>query len=267
MAKQKQRYSAAQKGAITVGLALTLLDAYGAFQYASKLEGGAVNYLVLAAPLVALAACTLPFFAERAWQEGRHWKAVLLLLAFTPAAGFVVQTALERVATAQDQVRSTRQNANRPVALAREALKAAEKELDDAKADRKAECDDGPGAKCRDKKGEEEKARKRVSDARTTLASAGVEVGADPAATALQAMVPFLTVETVELYRPAVLPVTLLIVGFTLIAYGASQGRDKKPEKVKAKAPRRKAAKTRKAAVQTEAMGNVIPFPRAANEN
>lgn len=259
MAKRNARYSATQKGAILVGVILAGLDALGAFQYAQKLEAGSINYLVLAAPLVAIAACTLPFFAEQAWHEGRKLKAIFLFIAFLPAAWFVGQTALERVAMAQDQARSARQLVNQPVIIARDALAKAEQDLADAKARRETECDDGPGPKCLDKKAEEQKARERADDARQTLASAGVEVEADPAAKALQAMVPFLTVETVERYRPAVLPVTLLVVSFSLIAYGASPRKIEKPKKSKAK--RRKARKPRTTAPKI-ASENVVPFKR-----
>lgn len=260
MAKRTARYSATQKGAILVGVILAGLDALGAFQYAQKLEAGSINYLVLAAPLVAIAACTLPFFAEQAWHEGRKLKAALLLIAFLPAAGFVAQTALERVAAANDQARSARQSANRPVVLAREALAKAETELADAKAKREAECDDGPGPLCRDKKAEEEKARERVATARQASASAGVEVEEEPAAKALQAMLPFLTVEQVARYRPAVLPVTLLVVSFSLIAYGASPRKIETLKKGKAKAKRRKARKPRQAAAKVAKAENVVPF-------
>jgi hypothetical protein len=37
---------------------------YGAFEFAMKLEGGAVTYLVLAAPVIAGAAASIPVLAE-----------------------------------------------------------------------------------------------------------------------------------------------------------------------------------------------------------
>jgi hypothetical protein len=75
--------------------------------------------------------------------------------------------------------------------------------------------------------------------------------------------------KTVELYRPAVLPVTLLIVGFTLIAYGASPRHETKPKKaVGRKVTRRKPRKAQTAATKKATKSeNVVPFARRQMEN
>lgn len=261
MAKTSRRYSGAQKVAIVVGAIIAGLDAYGAFQGALKLENGELNYLVLAAPLIGAMACLLPWLAENARSENKRGAALALWAAFLMTAGYVGVSALERVATVQAQAIAQRQASNRPVTLARAALTKAEDDFKDAADARKVECDDGPGSKCRDKKAIEADARKRVDEARETLGSAGVEVATDPAAESLASMLPMLSPETVAKYRPALLPVTTLVLGFVLISYGASP-RIETPTKKKATKKRRKAHKVPSVRKQ----GNVVPFQIAAND-
>jgi len=79
-------------GAITGGL-----NAYAAFEFGLKLEGGAVSYIALAAPVVALTAGLLPPLAERAWAAGGRVKSLALWCALVPCAAVAFYSAAERV--------------------------------------------------------------------------------------------------------------------------------------------------------------------------
>ena len=76
-------------GALALGLVCSCLGMYGAFEFAMKLEGGAVTYLVLAAPVIAGAAASIPVLAEATWRGGAYLKALLWWAALVPAGAVV----------------------------------------------------------------------------------------------------------------------------------------------------------------------------------
>ena len=61
--------SVVRLGALALGVVCSGLGMYGAFEFALKLEGNAVTYLVLAAPVIAGAAAIIPVLAEATWRE------------------------------------------------------------------------------------------------------------------------------------------------------------------------------------------------------
>lgn len=81
--------------ATLIGIGLAGLGAWGAYEYALRLEGQ-VTYLVIAAPLVALMAALIPPLAERTWRAGHRFLATLWWLALIPAAAMVFLAVAER---------------------------------------------------------------------------------------------------------------------------------------------------------------------------
>jgi hypothetical protein len=63
-------------GALALGVSCAGLGAFGAYEFALRLEGG-VSYLVLAAPLIAVTAALIPPIAEETWRSGHPLKALL----------------------------------------------------------------------------------------------------------------------------------------------------------------------------------------------
>jgi len=74
---------------------------YGAFEFAMKLEGDAVTYITLAAPVIAGAAASIPVLAEATWRERAYLKALLWWAALVPAGAVVCFSAAERVHVAK----------------------------------------------------------------------------------------------------------------------------------------------------------------------
>ena len=74
---------------------------YGAFEFALKLEGNTVTYLVLAAPVIAGAAAIIPVLAEATWRGGAYLKSLLWWLVLVPAGAVVFFSAAERVHVAK----------------------------------------------------------------------------------------------------------------------------------------------------------------------
>src|SRR5262249_30284946 len=67
--------TAVRLGALALGFSCAGLGAFGAYEFAHRLEGG-VTYLVLAAPLIAVSAAFIPPIAELTWRRGHFLKAV-----------------------------------------------------------------------------------------------------------------------------------------------------------------------------------------------
>jgi hypothetical protein len=81
---------------LALGIICTTLGCYGAFQYAYGLEKE-VSYIVLAAPIVAVAAALIPPLAEASYKSGEYLKALLWLLILVPAGATVFYASAERV--------------------------------------------------------------------------------------------------------------------------------------------------------------------------
>jgi len=80
--------------ALTVGAAAAGVGCYAAYEAAAKADGG---YLMIAAPVVALAAAVIPAYAEMALKSRQFVKALALFVVFLPCAATVFYTAAERV--------------------------------------------------------------------------------------------------------------------------------------------------------------------------
>ena len=273
MAQQTARYSPSQGGAMVLGTILMGLDSYGAYESTHKAELG-ISYLTLAAPCIGIAACVLPILIARAWGVGHHLKAAVFFVALAAAGSVVVMAALERTGTAQDRTVTARQSTNQRVSLARAGIATAETALAEARARVVAECTSGRGRRCRAAEQQAEAALQGVSAARAALVQAGVVVAEDPRAKTLATLLPFLSERTIELYAPAVLPLSMLVVGFALLLYGVphhAPERDndnisiREPKTAPQKSRKRSRRKARPSSTKALA-SNVVPF-RAANEN
>ena len=86
--------------ALALGVSCAGLGAFGAFEFAHRLEGE-VTYLVLAAPLIAVTAAVVPPIAEAMWRSGAPLKALLWWAVLVPAAAVVFFSAAERVHVAK----------------------------------------------------------------------------------------------------------------------------------------------------------------------
>jgi hypothetical protein len=104
-----------------IGVAAGCLGAYGAFEYAYSLEHQ-VNYVVLAAVLIAILAASLPYFGERSWRMGMRTKSILLWVGFAICAANVFYGAAERFGIAKAAPAAERQAARDAVPLAETAL-------------------------------------------------------------------------------------------------------------------------------------------------
>lgn len=123
---------------LTLGTIAAGLGCYGAFEHALKLEGGSINYLVLAAPVVGAAAALCAYYAECCWRE-RHWfKAVLWTLVLIPTAATVFYAAAERVHALKAGAHAERIAARSAVTRAELALTEAKAKATQAEADAKA---------------------------------------------------------------------------------------------------------------------------------
>lgn len=117
---------------IGIGATCAGIGCYGAFEQSAATNGG---YLMIAAPVVALASAIVPYFAEQAWAAGHRLKGVLLALVLIPAAATVFYAAAERVHLAKAGAEAER-------ASMRSAVTRSEHGLEDAKASvAKAETD------------------------------------------------------------------------------------------------------------------------------
>jgi hypothetical protein len=83
--------------AFTLGSVAAVIGCFGAYEYALKLEGGQVSYLVVAGPVVAISAALIPGIAEATWRQRQRVKALLWWVVLIPAAAVVFYSAAERV--------------------------------------------------------------------------------------------------------------------------------------------------------------------------
>src|SRR5215813_14005492 len=92
--------TAIRLGALALGVSCAGLGAFGAYEFALRLEGG-VSYVVLAAPLIAVTAALIPPIAEASWRGGHALKALLWWAVLAPAAVVVFFSSSERVYVAK----------------------------------------------------------------------------------------------------------------------------------------------------------------------
>lgn len=161
--------------AFLIGAGLAVLGCYGVYEYALKLEGGQVTYLVIAAPVVALTAAIIPPMAEDQWRRGAVAKSLLLWVALVPVLVVVFYAAAERVHAAKAgqsaevvALKAAATRAEGELQDARNALTKATPAEARANATPEAQC----GPACRTAKQTAQAARERVSQAEQALVRA-----------------------------------------------------------------------------------------------
>jgi hypothetical protein len=244
--------------AIAGGVCLTAIEVYGAVSYLVSQEQP--HYLVAGGAVVTVVAAILPILAGRCWGNGRYVLASLLWLALVPALSVILCAAVERTGGAKDTADRDRQAIALRAELARSAVKDAKTRLDAAEAAVLAETKSG-GCKtiCEGFKEEAKAARKALSEARNTVAQAGV-VPRDPMAARLAAVLP-VSEAGIALYQPLVLPLAISALGLLLITVGAHTPKRRKALKRKGK-PRRRKSKPRARKLPTPLPANVALHPR-----
>ena len=146
--------NAIRPGALVLGIVCSGLGMYGAYEFAFRLEGNSVTYLVLAAPVIAGAAAIMPVFAEATWRQGQPLKSLLWWLALVPAGAVVFVSAAERVHTAKAGAEAERSAHRSAAERARGTLAKTEANVAKARADaNKARGQKQCGPDCRTKLG------------------------------------------------------------------------------------------------------------------
>ena len=163
--------TAIRLGALALGLSCDGLGAFGAYEFALRLEGG-VSYLVLAAPLIAVTAALIPPIAEATWRSGHALKALLWWAVLVPAAAVVFFSAAERVHVAKAGAQAERSALRSAAVRAQATLTKAEAELAKARAEaNKARGQKKCGPDCWTKLAAEATANADVEAARRELLS------------------------------------------------------------------------------------------------
>jgi hypothetical protein len=236
-------------GAVALGLICAGLGCYGAWEFALKLEGGVVTYLVLAAPVVAGAAASIPVLAEATWRERAYLKALLWWAALVPAGAVVFFSAAERVHVAKAGVEAERVALSRAASRAQAALTRVEAELAQAKAEaHSARGQKQCGPVCRTKLAAEASAQADVEAAKQELLSTESKATPD---------------------SPLQAPVWLLPAALDLIAFmaiwtglsGRSPARHRQPAKRRRRTLRRPPRPAERRRVAND--NNIIPFSAA----
>jgi hypothetical protein len=244
--------TAIRLGALALGVSCAGLGAFGAYEFAHKLEGG-VTYLVLAAPLIAVSAAFIPPIAELTWRRGHFLKAALWWTALVPAAAVVFYSAAERVHVAKAGAQAERSALRSAAARAQATLTKAEAELAKARADaNKARGQKQCGPDCRTKLAAEAAATADVNAARREL---------------------LLTEKTATTDSPLQAPTWLLPAALDLVAFmaiwtalsGYRSRQARKPVQVKRRAAAKRKPSAPKA-TDTKARAEALSR-RTANDN
>src|SRR5262245_8341099 len=234
-------------GALALGISCAGLGAFGAYEFTHRLEGE-VTYLVLAAPLIAVAAAFIPPLAETTWRSGHPLKATLWWLVLVPAGAVVFFSAAERVHVAKAGAQAERDAFRGAVSRAQAALTKREAELVKARAEANAaraqkQC----GSSCRTKLATETTAHADVDAAKRELLSAESRATTD---SSLQAPVWLL---------PAALDLVAFMSLWTGLTMGPVRGGRREPGRRRRRDQRRRP----KPAVATPANDNVVTIGTA----
>jgi hypothetical protein len=200
--------------ALTVGAAAAGVGCYASYEASAKADGG---YLMVAAPIVALAAAIIPAFFERAIHDRQLIRAAALFLVWLPCVATVFFTAVERVHFAKAGGEAQRSALHEVVDRAKANLSDANTFLVTATAAaNKVRGLEGKACmrSCLSAKATEQAAKTRVADAEAALAVAESKAVAEA-----------------SMKQPEwLLPLALEVAGMILIAAGFGLG--KKPVSV-----------------------------------
>jgi hypothetical protein len=210
--------------AIALGLALTAYSAWASWTHQGDLIG----------PLAALSAAVLLAFCEYAWRDRRWVHFGLLGLLGLAAAAISGSIVLERISHSQEVRSHTARSANLPRQEAQKALAEAQQALKAAEAEASDACGSGRGPVCKGLEQRETAARQRVAEARSKLVGLGAETVVDPAGGILGAHA-----ETFRLVVLLGLPLWLELAAPVVLAYGFAPAPCKEVPALKQKVRRR----------------------------
>jgi hypothetical protein len=240
--------TAIRLGVLALGVSCAGLGAFGAYEFAHKLEGG-ITYLVLAAPLIAVSAAFIPPIAELTWRRGHFLKAVLWWTALVPAAAVEFFSAAERVHVAKAGAQAERGALRGAASRVQAALTRAEAELAMARGDANKARPKEVWVRLQDQIAAEASAQADVEAARRELFSAESKATTD---SPLQAPTWLL---------PAALDLVAFMSTWTALS-GHRSGQVRKPVRVERRAAAKRKPKRADAKARAEA-----PFRRTANDN
>jgi hypothetical protein len=117
---------------LLLGLMAAGISCYGSFEQGLLMDKGQISYLTLATPLVALGSLLTPYFAECAWKQGHHLKAIIWVFVLVPTTATVFYNSAERVHNAKAGMKAENHAQNLAVARAEKTLNEAKEARDRA---------------------------------------------------------------------------------------------------------------------------------------
>lgn len=167
--------------AMIIAVTLACLGAYGAWEFASRLEGG-ISYVVLSAPVIAAAAALIPAIAETTWRSGARIKSLLWWLVLIPAAATIYFAVAERMHHARAGLEAEQAALAAAAARARALLSTREAEAKAAQAEAdKTRGWSNCGTTCLGKRETAARLTREVAEARRELLAAEKAVHAEAA--------------------------------------------------------------------------------------
>jgi hypothetical protein len=252
MARRTNHIPTTKIAAICLGVGFTAVEVWTNTEFVAQTEGWASSPVATVVAASVGAAVALPF-AERAAKQSHWFKTVGFALFFGLMAIYSVGASVDRIGSMRDKKVDLAKGDNAKARAARELYEARKRTAE-------SECT-VRGSKCRKAEALRDEALKELSDK-------PVERTVDSMATRISAVIPFASVEQVELYYPLSLPIALQLGGFLMLAYGFM------PKPIEAAQPRRKKANRKPAKPKApkppkKALGEVVSLrdhqKRAAN--
>lgn len=241
MAKRNYNIPSSKIAAIALGVGFTFTEIWTNVEFVAQSEGWTSSPVATVVAASVGAAAALPY-AERAAKLS-HWiKACGFTLLFLLMAVYSIGASVDRIGSMRDRKVDSAKVDNQKARAARELYEVRKKTME-------SECT-VRGTKCR-------KAEELRDEALKMLSEKPGERTVDSMATRLSAVLPFASVEQVELYYPLSLPIALQLGGFLLLAFGLAPG--KPVAETKAKTKRKTGTrKPRKPQPPKKALGEVV---------
>jgi hypothetical protein len=204
---------------ILFGLACVATEVYGTYEYLWE-KFGRWNYLVVGGLIVTSMAAILPMAAESARQNRQWVLAAFCWLAVPLTLTLVFTAAIQRTGQVVDTDEATRQQLVKSIKTAEAEIAESLAQLPIDKATVLRTCEVW-GPKCTRAKDDQAATERKLTEARAVLKKQGVTVD-DSLAKRIEAYIPWITKEQVQLYHPMLLPLTLAILGALALAAGCA---------------------------------------------
>jgi hypothetical protein len=190
--------------AVLLGAGLVGVEIWTNVEFVAKSEGLASSPVAMVVAASAGAAAALPF-AERAVKQGDWFKASGFVLLFLLMAVYSIGASVDRIGSLRDGKTDSAKVDNAKVRTAHELYEVRKRTAE-------SECI-VRGSKCRE-------AERLRDEALKALSEKPAERTVDSMAARISAVLPFASVEQVELYYPLSLPIALQLGGFLMLAFG-----------------------------------------------